>query len=190
MGKLLIFSAPSGSGKTTLVRRLMQRFPRLEFSVSATSRSPRGSEVNGHDYHFVSADEFRRLIDNGAFVEWEEVYAGNYYGTLRSEIEAIWERGNVCVFDVDVKGGIRLKNIFGEDAMSLFIKAPSAEELRRRLEGRGTDSAESIERRIAKADLETACACDFDYIVINDELERAEDEIAALIEPFISDGNE
>ncbi len=186
MGKLLIFSAPSGSGKTTLVRRLMQRFPRLEFSVSATSRSPRGSEVNGHDYHFVSADEFRRLIDSGAFVEWEEVYAGNYYGTLRSEIEAIWERGNVCVFDVDVKGGLRLKNIFGDDAVSFFIKAPSTEELRRRLEGRGTDSPESIERRIAKAGEETECAGEFDHIVVNDDLERAEDEIAAIVESFIS----
>ncbi len=118
MGKLLIFSAPSGSGKTTLVRELMKRFPRIEFSVSATSRTPRGAEQNGRDYHFVSPDEFRRLADEGAFVEWEEVYPGTSYGTLRSEVEAIWERGNICAFDVDVVGGIRLKSIFGSDALT------------------------------------------------------------------------
>ena len=189
MGKLLIFSAPSGSGKTTLVRELMARFPRLEFSVSATSRAPRGKEENGHDYHFVTADEFRKLIKANEFVEWEEVYEGNYYGTLRSEIEAIWTRGNVCMFDVDVAGGIRLKSIFGDNARSFFVMAPSPEELRRRLEGRGTDSPESIERRIAKADAETARAGEFDHIIVNDEVSRAVDEIAAIIEPFISGGN-
>jgi guanylate kinase len=190
MGKLIIFSAPSGSGKTTLVRKLMERFPKLEFSVSATSRPPRGLEENGRDYHFISAEEFRKLVLEDKFVEWEEVYEGTCYGTLRSEIESIWERGNVCVFDVDVMGGIRLKNIFGSDAMSFFIKAPSVDELRRRLVSRGTDSPESIERRIAKAASETEYATRFDHIVVNDSLERAVNELAAIIEPFISDSDE
>lgn len=185
MGKLLIFSAPSGSGKTTIVRELMARFPKLEFSVSATSRPPRGTERNGHDYHFVSADEFRKLIAEERFIEWEEVYEGTYYGTLRSEIEAIWERENVCVFDVDVAGGVRLKNIFGRDALSFFIMAPSPEELRRRLEGRGTDTPASIEKRMAKAEAETERAGEFDHIVVNDRVERAVEEIASIIEPFL-----
>jgi guanylate kinase len=184
--KLLIFSAPSGSGKTTLVRELMARFGNLEFSVSATSRAPRGQERDGVDYHFVSADEFRRLIAEDKFVEWEEVYAGNYYGTLRSELERIWAKGHVCMFDVDVVGGIRLKKIFGDDALSFFIQAPSPEELRRRLTGRGTDSPENIEKRLAKAAAETERAGEFDHIVINDEVARATDEIASIIEPFIS----
>jgi guanylate kinase len=186
MGKLLIFSAPSGSGKTTLVRELMKRFPRLEFSVSATSRAPRGAEVNGRDYHFVSPDEFSRLVAEGAFVEWEEVYAGTCYGSLRSEIEAIWARGNVVAFDVDVVGGVRLKSIFGDNAMSFFVMAPSPEELRRRLEGRGTDSPESIAKRLAKAAAETERAGEFDHIIVNDSVERATDELARLVAPFIS----
>ncbi len=186
MGKLLIFSAPSGSGKTTLVRELMKRFPNLEFSVSATSRLPRGEECHGVDYHFVTAGEFRRLIDEGRFVEWEEVYEGNYYGTLRSEMDKIWEKGNVCMFDVDVIGGIRLKSIFGADAMSFFIMAPNPEELKRRLVARGTDSDECIERRIAKAEFETAKAAEFDHIIVNDDVQRAVAEIAEIIEPFIS----
>ncbi len=185
-GKLLIFSAPSGSGKTTIVRELMSRFPRLEFSVSATSRPPRGTELNGHDYHFVSPNEFRRLVEQDKFVEWEEVYPGTCYGTLRSELEAIWTRDNVCVFDVDVVGGLRLKQIFGDSALSFFIEAPSVEELRRRLEGRGTDSPESIERRIAKAECEMKRASEFDHIVVNDQVERAVAEISSLIAPFIA----
>ncbi len=187
MGKLLIFSAPSGSGKTTIVRELMARFPRIEFSVSATSRAPRGAEVNGRDYHFVTPVEFRRLVDEGAFVEWEEVYAGTSYGTLRSEVEAIWERGNVCAFDVDVVGGIRLKGIFEGDALSFFVMAPSAEELRRRLEGRGTDTPESIERRLAKAAAETERASEFDHIIVNDDLSRALDEASRIVAPFIAE---
>ena len=186
MGKLLIFSAPSGSGKTTLVRELMKRFPRIEFSVSATSRPPRGAEQNGRDYHFVSPEEFRKLVNEGAFIEWEEVYEGTSYGTLRSEVEAIWARGNTCAFDVDVVGGIRLKKIFGEDAMSFFVMAPSPEELRRRLEGRGTDSAESIEKRLAKAAAETERAGEFDHIIVNDSIERAVGEIARIVAPFMA----
>lgn len=185
MGKLLIFSAPSGSGKTTIVRRLMENFPRLEFSVSATSRPPRGAEVNGHDYHFISPDEFRKLIDSEAFVEWEEVYEGSCYGTLKSEINGIWERGNVCVFDVDVEGGIRLKRIFGDDAVSFFIEAPSVDELRRRLVGRGTDTPEAIECRLAKAAREMTRAGEFDHIIVNDTVERAVGEISLLVRDFI-----
>ena len=186
MGKLLIFSAPSGSGKTTIVRELMGRFPRIEFSVSATSRAPRGSEQNGRDYHFVTPEEFRLLVEQDKFVEWEEVYPGTSYGTLRSEVEAIWERGNVCAFDVDVVGGIRLKNIFGADAMSFFVMAPSPEELRRRLEGRGTDSPESIEKRLAKAAAETERAGEFDHIIVNDDLASAVDEASRIVAPFIA----
>jgi guanylate kinase len=164
----------------------MRRFPGLEFSISATSRPPRGAESDGVDYHFVTAEEFRHAIDEGKFVEWEEVYEGNYYGTLRSEVEGIWERGNVCIFDVDVIGGIRLKSIFGDNALSFFIMAPSPEELRRRLIARGTDSEESIERRIAKAEFETAKAREFDHIIVNDDIDRAVGEITDIITPFIN----
>ncbi len=186
MGKLLIFSAPSGSGKTTIVRRLMERFPRLEFSVSVTSRPPRGAEVNGRDYHFVTPEEFGRLVEAGEFVEWEEVYEGTRYGTLRREVEGIWARENVCVFDVDVVGGVRLKQIFGDAALSFFVECPSMEELRGRLEARGTDSPESIERRLAKAEEEAKRAAEFDHVVVNDDLDRAVDEVATMVAPFIA----
>ena len=144
-GKLIIFSAPSGSGKTTIVKRLLSTFPQFEFSISATSRQPRGEERNGVDYFFLTQEEFRQKVAENAFVEWEEVYNGTCYGTLRSEMERIWAKGNVIIFDVDVMGGINLKRIFGERACSIFIKAPSVEALRERLIGRGTDSAETIE---------------------------------------------
>ena len=150
MGKVIIFSAPSGSGKTTIVRRLLARYPQLEFSISATSRAPRGEERDGTDYYFLPQEEFMRAVAENRFVEWEEVYEGTCYGTLRSEVERIWQRGHVIVFDVDVLGGINLKRIFGGDACSVFIMPPSVEELRRRLEGRGTDAPEVIERRVAR----------------------------------------
>ena len=137
MGKLVIFSAPSGSGKTTIVRELLKRFPRFEFSISATSRAPRGVEQHGVDYYFLSNDEFRARVERNEFVEWEEVYQGTCYGTLRSEMERIWSNGNIIIFDVDVLGGINLKRIFGDDACSIFIMPPSVEELERRLRGRG-----------------------------------------------------
>lgn len=140
MGKVIIFSAPSGSGKTTIVRRLLARYPQLEFSISATSRAPRGEERDGTDYYFLPQEEFMRAVAENRFVEWEEVYEGTCYGTLRSEVERIWQQGHVIVFDVDVLGGINLKRIFGGDACSVFIMPPSVEELRRRLEGRGTDA--------------------------------------------------
>ena len=186
MGKLLIFSAPSGSGKTTIVRRLLEQFSNLEFSISATSRSPRGVEKNGVDYYFLSAEEFAEAVAADKFVEWEEVYKGTCYGTLRSEMERIWSKGNVILFDVDVMGGIRLKEIFDEDAMSIFVMPPSIEELRRRLEGRGTDAPEVIEKRIAKASFELTKAPEFDKQVVNDDLEVAVAEVAEIVKNFIA----
>lgn len=186
MGKLLIFSAPSGSGKTTIVRRLLEQFSNLEFSISATSRAPRGVEKNGVDYYFLSAEEFAEAVAADKFVEWEEVYKGTCYGTLRSEMERIWSKGNVILFDVDVMGGIRLKEIFGEDAMSIFVMPPSIEELRRRLEGRGTDAPEVIEKRIAKASFELTKAPEFDKQVVNDDLEVAVAEVAEIVRNFIA----
>lgn len=186
MGKLLIFSAPSGSGKTTIVRRLLEQFSNLEFSISATSRAPRGVEQNGVDYYFLSAEEFAEAVAANKFVEWEEVYKGTCYGTLRSEMERIWSKGNVILFDVDVMGGIRLKEIFGNDAMSIFVMPPSIEELRRRLEGRGTDATEVIEKRIAKAAFELTKAPQFDKQVVNDNLEVAVAEVAEIVKNFIA----
>lgn len=186
MGKLLIFSAPSGSGKTTIVRRLLEQFSNLEFSISATSRAPRGVEKNGVDYYFLSAEEFAEAVAADKFVEWEEVYKGTCYGTLRSEMERIWSKGNVILFDVDVMGGIRLKEIFGEDAMSIFVMPPSIEELRRRLEGRGTDAPEVIEKRIAKASFELTKAPEFDKQVVNDDLEVAVAEVTEIVKNFIA----
>lgn len=186
MGKLLIFSAPSGSGKTTIVRRLLEQFSNLEFSISATSRAPRGVEQNGVDYYFLSAEEFAEAVAADKFVEWEEVYKGTCYGTLRSEMERIWNKGNVIVFDVDVMGGIRLKEIFGEQALSIFVMPPSIEELRKRLEGRGTDVPEVIEKRIAKASFELTKAPEFDRQIVNDDLEVAVAECIEVIKNFIA----
>ena len=185
MGKLVIFSAPSGSGKTTIVRELLKRFPQFEFSISATSRQPRGVEQNGVDYYFLSGDEFRERVERGEFVEWEEVYAGTCYGTLRSEMDRIWQKGNVIVFDVDVMGGINLKRLFADDACSIFIMPPSIEELERRLRGRGTDSEEVIRKRISKADFELSKAPEFDHVVVNDTLAEAVEEATHIIETFL-----
>ena len=187
MGKLIIFSAPSGSGKTTIVRRLLTMFPELEFSISATSRAPRGKERNGVDYYFFTPERFAEMVRENRFVEWEEVYAGKCYGTLASETERIWGKGHTIVFDVDVMGGQRLKNIVGQKAMSIFVMPPSVEELRRRLEGRGTDCCETIECRIAKAETEIAQAPNFDHIVINDNLEEAVARAAELVSGFLKD---
>ena len=185
MGKLVIFSAPSGSGKTTIVRELLKRFPRFEFSISATSRAPRGKEQHGVDYYFLSHEEFRQRVERNEFVEWEEVYQGTCYGTLRSEMERIWANGNVIIFDVDVMGGINLKRLFGEDACSVFIMPPSVEELERRLRGRGTDSEEVILKRIGKAEFELSKSVEFDHTVINDRLEEAVEQTASIIEKFL-----
>jgi len=186
MGKVIIFSAPSGSGKTTIVHRLLERYPQFEFSISATSRAPRGAERDGVDYYFLSQEAFVAAVAEGRFVEWEEVYKGTCYGTLRSEVERIWQKGHVIVFDVDVLGGINLKRIFGQDACSVFIMPPSVEELRRRLEGRGTDSPEAIDRRVAKAEFELTKAPEFDHTVINDRLDDAVEETCAILDAFIN----
>lgn len=186
MGKVIIFSAPSGSGKTTIVRRLLTRFPQFEFSVSATSRSPRGCEKNGVDYYFLSQKEFMEAVSANKFVEWEEVYSGTCYGTLRSEVDRIWAKGNVIVFDVDVIGGINLKRIFGKDACSLFVMPPSVDELRRRLVCRGTDCEEVIARRVAKAEFELTKAPEFDHVVVNDLLDNAITEITEIVENFLA----
>ena len=185
MGKLVIFSAPSGSGKTTIVKELLKRFDCFEFSISATSRQPRGQEQNGIDYHFMTNEEFKSRVERGEFVEWEEVYAGTCYGTLKSEMEHIWAKGNIIIFDVDVMGGINLKRLFGEDACSVFIMPPSVEELERRLRGRGTDTEEVIMKRIAKAEFELSKASEFDYTVVNDVLEDAVEQTVAIISQFL-----
>ncbi|MBQ3260733.1 MAG: guanylate kinase [Alistipes sp.] len=185
MGKLVIFSAPSGSGKTTIVRRLLSNFPQFEFSISATSRQPRGTEQHGVDYYFLTQEEFAEAVREERFVEWEEVYAGTCYGTLRSEMERIWAKGNVIVFDVDVLGGINLKKIFGEDACSIFVQPPSIEELERRLRGRATDSEDVIAKRVAKAEFELSKAPEFDHVVVNDDLDTAVNETIEIINAFL-----
>ncbi|MFI3285707.1 MAG: guanylate kinase [Rikenellaceae bacterium] len=184
-GKLIIFSAPSGAGKTTVVKELLKTFSNFEFSVSATSRAPRGSEQTGVDYHFMSNDEFAERVSRDEFVEWEEVYAGTCYGTLRSELERIWSNGNVILFDVDVLGGIRLKQIFGEAACSIFVMPPSIETLRKRLVGRGTDAAEVIEKRVNKAEFEISKSSEFDHVVVNDVLADAVAQTEAIIHNFL-----
>lgn len=185
--KVVIFSAPSGSGKSTIVNHILKRHPEMEFSVSATSRAPRGQEINGVEYHFFTVDEFRKMIAEDKFVEFEEVYAGSYYGTLKSEVQRIWDKGHVIIFDVDVKGGVNLKKYFGEKALSVFIQAPSVEELRKRLIARGTDSAEAIEKRVAKAAEEMTYADKFDSIIVNDDLQTAYNEADTLVDSFLKD---
>ena len=185
-GKLIIFSAPSGSGKTTIVRELLKHYPQFEFSISATSRAPRGVEQNGVDYYFLTQEEFAAKVATDSFVEWEEVYAGTCYGTLKSELERIWSKGNVIIFDVDVMGGINLKKIFGDKACSIFIMPPSIEELQKRLEGRGTDSAEVIAKRVAKAAFEISKAPEFDHKVVNDDLATAVEETKVIIDTFLT----
>mgnify|MGYP003571288803 CR=1 FL=1 len=178
---IFIFSAPSGSGKSTLVNYLLQKFPNLEFSVSATSRKPRGQEKDGVEYYFKTPQEFRRLIDNNELVEFEEVYPDLFYGTLKSEIERIQKKGNHVVFDVDVKGGRKLEQIFGDEALSIFIAPPSVEELRKRLVKRGTDTPEMIDKRVGKAAEEMQDAKYFDKIILNDDLEKAKQELQQTV---------
>lgn len=179
---ILIFSAPSGSGKSTVVNYLLERYPFLEFSVSATSRSPRGNEQNGKEYFFLSVEEFRSKIESGDFIEYEEVYEGVYYGTLKSEVERIWARNGVVVFDVDVVGGVNLKKIFGKQALSVFIQPPSVKTLKERLIARGTDDLVSIEKRVAKAEVELTFRSKFDIVLVNDRLEECLEESVKLIE--------
>lgn len=184
--KVIIFSAPSGAGKSTIVNHILGLRNDLEFSISATSRAPRGQEQHGVEYYFFSADEFRQMIAEDRFVEYEEVYPGSFYGTLRSEVERIWAKGNAIVFDIDVQGGVNLKRIFGEQALSVFIQAPSVEILRERLIGRGTDTMEAIERRVAKAKSEMEFAAGkFDYVLVNDDLQTALAEAEDIVADFL-----
>lgn len=185
-GKVLIFSAPSGSGKSTIVNHLLSLHPEIEFSISATNRPPRGSEKDGVEYYFLSTEGFQQKIRNEDFVEYEQVYEGRYYGTLKSEVDRIWSKGNIIIFDVDVKGGVSLKNYFGQAALSVFIQAPSVEELRRRLITRATDSKEAITERLAKAEEEMSFAGRFDRILINDDLDRALKEAEEMVDEFLS----
>ena len=187
MNKVLIFSAPSGSGKSTVVNHILGGHKGIEFSVSATSRPPRGEEKDGVEYFFYSADIFRLLVRDDKFVEYEEVYPDRFYGTLKAEVNRIWARGNVIIFDVDVKGGVNLKKYFGDQALSVFIQAPSVEVLRQRLVGRGTDSAEDIEKRVAKAAEEMTYAPQFDKVLINDDLATALKEADAMVDAFLAD---
>ncbi len=183
--KVIIFSAPSGAGKSTIVRHLLGKFPFLEFSISATSRQPRGAEQDGTDYYFLTADRFRELIAADSFIEYEEVYSGSFYGTLRSEVERIWAKGHVILFDIDVKGGVNLKKIFGDNALSIFVRPPSVAVLRERLIGRGTDSPEAIEKRIGKAEEELTYEKDFDIVLVNDILDSTLAEAESIITNFI-----
>ena len=187
MNKVLIFSAPSGSGKSTIVNHILGGHTGIEFSVSATSRPPRGEEKDGVEYFFYSADIFRLLVRDDKFVEFEEVYPDRFYGTLKAEVNRIWARGNVIIFDVDVKGGVNLKKYFGDQALSVFIQAPSVEVLRERLVKRGTDSAEDIEKRVAKAAEEMTYAPQFDKVLINDDLATALAEADAMVDAFLAD---
>lgn len=185
-GKVIIFSAPSGAGKTTIVKRILSGISNLEFSVSATSRAPREGEVSGKDYYFLDADDFRKKISEGAFLEWEEVYANSFYGTLKSEPQRIWDGGKHVIFDVDVMGGINIKKIFGSLALSLFIMPPSIEVLKERLTNRGTESPQSLQKRLDKAALEMSYAKQFDRIIVNDNLETAVEEAFSLVNGFIA----
>lgn len=184
-GKLIIFSAPSGSGKSTIINYLLTHNLNLAFSISATSRPPRGTEQHGVEYFFLTPEEFRSRIENNEFLEYEEVYKDRYYGTLKEQVEKQLEAGQNVVFDVDVVGGCNIKKFYGERALSVFIQPPSVEELRCRLEGRGTDTPEVIESRIAKAEYELSFAPQFDCIIVNDNLETAKAETLKVIKEFL-----
>ena len=186
MGKLIIFSAPSGSGKSTLVNYLLsQSEANYAFSVSCTSRAPRGTEQHGKDYYFLSPEEFRRRIANDEFLEYEEVYTDKFYGTLKSEVERLSDEGYTVLFDVDVKGGVNIKKFYGERALSIFVQPPSIEELSRRLHNRGTDAEEVIQTRLAKAEYELTFASLFDRVIVNDDLETAKAEVLAVVKDFL-----
>lgn len=188
-GKLIIFSAPSGSGKSTIVQWLMKEHPELNlaFSISCTSRKPRGKEKNGVEYFFISTEEFKGKINNGDFLEYEEVYPDHFYGTLKSQVAEQMAKGVNVVFDIDVKGGCNIKKHFGDKALSLFIQAPSIEELKNRLIARSTDSIEAIEKRIEKASFEMSFSPKFDHVIVNDDLRRAQEETFSLVSDFLAE---
>jgi guanylate kinase len=184
-GKLIILTAPSGSGKTSITRYLISKYPKLSFSISATTRSPRGTEKNGIEYYFMSVEDFRKKIDEHAFIEWEMVYEGKYYGTLKAELERIWDGGKVPMLDIDVKGAIHVQQEFAGDCLSIFIQPPSVEELRRRLIARGTETPETLETRVSKASYEMSFSHQFKKIILNKELDKACSETEQVIKDFL-----
>ncbi len=184
-GKMVIFSAPSGAGKTTIVKRLLKHYPDLEFSISACTRGKRMKEVDGKDYYFLTVNNFKEKIRNNDFVEWEEVYPDHFYGTLKSEVYRIWEKGKHVIFDVDVVGGLNIKKQFGKQALSLFVKPPSIEELKKRLINRSADSKENILKRVAKAEQEMTYAKQFDIVIINENLDIATGEVITVVSRFL-----
>ncbi len=184
-GKLIVVSAPSGSGKTTIVRQVLNFGINLEFSVSACSRKPRGNEVNGKDYYFLNETDFKKKIDNDEFIEWEQVYKGCYYGTLRAEVQRIWQTGNHVIFDVDVIGGLNIKKQYPKNCLAIFIKAPSINDLESRLRGRSTDSEETIRKRLEKAEYELSFSPQFDLVITNNILEDAVNQAIRVITDFI-----
>ncbi|MCB9081490.1 MAG: guanylate kinase [Lewinellaceae bacterium] len=185
-GKLIIFTAPSGAGKTTIVRHLLQVFPELAFSVSATTRAPRPHEEEGRDYYFLSAERFQQRIAEGAFVEWEEVYPGRYYGTLHEELERLWKRGKSIIFDIEVKGATRLKKAYPTNSLAIFVKPPSKETLFERLRNRATEDAESLHRRMERAEEELGYENNFDYILVNNRLPETLEEAERVVGHFLS----
>jgi guanylate kinase len=183
--KLIIITAPSGAGKTSITKHLMQLYPQLSFSISAATRQPRGIEKNGVDYHFMSAEEFKQKIQHNEFVEWEMVYEGKYYGTLKSELERIWAQNKIPMLDIDVKGAIHVQQQFPDTSLSLFIEPPSVDELKKRLESRGTETPESLAARVNKASFELSFKDEFNEIIVNDDLQKACEKAAAIVNTFI-----
>jgi len=186
-GKVIIVSAPSGAGKTSIVRHLLQAVPELQFSISATTRAKRDYETDGKDYYFITPDEFKSRLDNDEFLEWQEVYENQYYGSLKSEVERIWQNGQTVIFDVDVLGGLNIKKFFGGQALAIFIEPPSIEELANRLRNRGTESPESFQKRLDKAEYELSFSPQFDKIILNDVLEQAQQETIQLVKDFLNE---
>lgn len=184
-GKVIIVSAPSGAGKTSIVKHVLGFLPELRFSTSATTRAKREGEVNGRDYHFLSVDDFKKGIKKDEFLEWEEVYANQFYGTLKSEIQRIWDEGKTVIFDVDVKGGLNIKKYYGDDALAIFVEPPTVQELENRLRKRGTETEESLRKRVEKAEYELSFAPQFDKVILNDNLDDARAEMLQTIRDFL-----
>ncbi len=185
-GKVIIVSAPSGAGKTSIVKHVLDYLPELRFSTSATTRTMREGEINGRDYHFLSVDDFKKGIKRNDFLEWEEVYANQFYGTLKSEIQRIWDEGKTVIFDVDVKGGLNIKKYFGDNALAIFVEPPTVQELENRLRKRGTETEESLRKRVEKAEYELSFAPQFDKVILNDNLDDARAEMLQTIREFLN----